>query len=165
MILLLEDNIRGSIGSIMGDRYVKSDDNKKLLYMDAANLYGHSMSESLPHDEIEYDINVKLEDILNTPDDSDIGYFIEIDSNYPDKIKEKTKKFPFCPENKILVKDKFNEYMKQIKPKNFKKSQKIICDWNDKKSYLVHYRMLKFYIRHGMIADKVHEINSFEQSK
>ena len=31
--------------------------------------------------------------------------------------------------------------------------------------YLVHYRMLKFYIRHGMIVDKVHEIISFKQSK
>ena len=30
---------------------------------------------------------------------------------------------------------------------------------------LVHYRMLKFYVRHGMVVDKSHEIISFEQSK
>ena len=29
MILLLENNIRGGISSVMGDRYIKSDDNKK----------------------------------------------------------------------------------------------------------------------------------------
>ena len=29
MILLLENNIRGGISSVMGDRYVKSDGNKK----------------------------------------------------------------------------------------------------------------------------------------
>ena len=34
----------------MGDRYVKSDENKKILYMDATNLYGHSMSQLLPYD-------------------------------------------------------------------------------------------------------------------
>ena len=44
------------------------------------------MSEYLPYDEIEFDRNVELEEILNTPDDSDIGYFIEVNLKYPDKI-------------------------------------------------------------------------------
>ena len=55
----------------MGDRYVESDE-KKILYVDANNLYGWAMSESLPYDEINSDSNVEIEDILNTPDDSDI---------------------------------------------------------------------------------------------
>ena len=79
MILLLENNIRGGISSVMGDTYIKSDENKKVLYIDANNLYGHSMSQFLPYDEIKFDNTVKLEDILNTPDDSDFGYFIELD--------------------------------------------------------------------------------------
>ena len=73
MISLLEKNIRGGISSVMGDRYIKSDENKKILYIDANNLSGHSMSEPLPYDEIKFDQNINLEDILNTPDDSDIG--------------------------------------------------------------------------------------------
>ena len=32
MVLLLENNIRGGISSLMDDRYVKSDENKKYLY-------------------------------------------------------------------------------------------------------------------------------------
>ena len=44
MILLLENNIRGGISSVIGDRYVKSSDTKKIIYIDANNLYGHSMS-------------------------------------------------------------------------------------------------------------------------
>ena len=44
MILLLENNIRGGVSPVMGDRYIKSDDKKKILYIDANNLYGHSMS-------------------------------------------------------------------------------------------------------------------------
>ena len=34
-----------------------------------------------------------------------------------------------------------------------------------KKNYFIHYRMLKFYIRHGKIIDKVHKIISFKQSR
>ena len=152
MILLLENNIRGGISSVMGDRYIRSDDNKKVLYFDANSLYGDSMSQPLPYDEIKYDNNNKLEDILNTPDDSDIGYLIEVDLKYSDNIKEKTKNFPFAPVNKKINPDKFSDYMKEIKPDTYIQNKKLISDWSDKKNYLVHYRMLKFYIRHGMIV-------------
>ena len=165
IILLLENNIRGGISSVMGDRYIRSDDNKKVLYFDANNLYGDSMSQPLPYDETKYDNNNKLEDILNTPDDSDIGYFIEVDSEYPNNVKEKTKKFLFCPENRKIIPDNFNDYMKEIKPDIYIQNKKMICDWSNKKNYLVHYRMVKFYLRHGMIVDKVHNIISFRQSR
>ena len=165
MILLLENNIRGGISSVMGDRYIKSDDNKKILYIDANNLYGHSMSQYLPFDEIKFDNNVTLEDIINTPDDNDIGYFVEVDLKYPDNIKEKTKKFPFAPVNKKINHDNYNDYMKEIRPDTYVQTKKLICDWSDKKNYLIHYRMLKFYIRHGMVVERVHNIISFKQSR
>ena len=103
------------------------------------------MSEPLPYDETKSDKNVKLEYILNTPDDSDIGCFIEVDIKYLDNIKEKTKQFPFAPEKKIIP-DDFSDYMKEIKPDTYTQTRKMICDWSDKKNYLVHYRMLKFYV-------------------
>ena len=49
--------------------------------MDVTNLYGHSMSQPLPYDGIEMwhghpDLQMnKLEQILNTPDDSGNGFF------------------------------------------------------------------------------------------
>ena len=58
------------------------------------------MSEPLPYDEIKFDKNVKLKDILNTEDDSDIDYFVEVDLKNPDDIKEKTRYLSFCPEKK-----------------------------------------------------------------
>ena len=63
----------------MGDSSVKSDENKKILYMDATDLFGHSLSQPLPYDDNEIDKNVKLEEILITPGGSDIGYFFEVD--------------------------------------------------------------------------------------
>ena len=171
LILLIENNIRGGISSVMGNRYVKSDENDKIIYVDATNLYGHSMSQFLPHDEIEMwhghpDKYWKwLDEILITPDGSEIGYFVEVDLKYRDNIKQKTKYFPFCPENEKINPNKYSEYMNSIKPENYTKSKKLICDWTDKKKYLIHYRMLKFYVRHGMIVEKIHEIISFKQSR
>ena len=129
------------------------------------------MSQMLPYDETEIwhgDPDKSwswLDVILNTPDDADTGYFLEVDLKYPDNIREKTKHFPFCPENKAICSDKYNEYMNNIKPNSYTKSKKLICDWTDKKKYLLHYRMLKFYVRHGMVVEKIHEIISFKQSK
>ena len=77
--------------------------------MDATNLYGHSMSQPLPYDEIKFDKNGKLEDTLNTPDNSDIGFFIEVDLTYPDNIKEKAKNFPIAPGNKKINPDNFSD--------------------------------------------------------
>ena len=100
LILTLESNIRGGISSGMGDRYVKSNENKKIFYIDSYNLYGHSMSQPLPYDEIEMwhgdpDLYMNwLEEILNTPDECDIGYFIEANLRYLDIIKKK--QFPIC---------------------------------------------------------------------
>ena len=105
----------------MGDRFVKLDGNRNILSVDATNNYSHSMSQMLTYDEIEIghghpDLYItKFEEILITGDDSDIGYFIEVDLKYPNNIKEKTKVFPFCPENKICIKTGFRDYMKNIK--------------------------------------------------
>ena len=108
LISTLGNNIRGGISSVMGDRYVKSDEIKKIWYMDATNLYGHSMIQPSPY-EIEMwnghpDLYMnKLEEILNTPDDSDIGYFIQVDLTYPDNIK-KQRIFHFVLKIKLSLK-------------------------------------------------------------
>ena len=49
----------------------------------------------------------KFEDVLYTLDDFDLGYFFEVDIKFIDKIKQKTKKIPFGPENEISPQDKF----------------------------------------------------------
>ena len=51
--LLSESNIRGDISSVMGVRYVNSDDNEKIIYKDATNFFGHSISQMLAYDGIQ----------------------------------------------------------------------------------------------------------------
>ena len=76
------------------------------------------MSEFLPYDEIQFSRYVNFEDISNTPDDV-IGCFVESDLSHPNNMKEKTKTFPFCPENKKIDPSKFNSCMNKIKPDNY----------------------------------------------
>ena len=167
MLLLIENNIRGGISGVMGPRYVSSDDKTKILYIDANNLYGWAMIQFLPYGDLEFvGVNqLGLEDILKTVDDSETGYFVEVDLEYPDSIKEKTKYFPFCPENKVIDPSKYSEYMANRSPVGLQgsKLKKMICDWTNKQNYLVHYRLLKFYVRHGMVVTKVHRVIQFKQ--
>ena len=101
----------------MGDRYVKSDKNKKILKQ---MLIIYMVTRCLNH---YFNMkNLKFDEILNTPDVSDIGYFIEVDLSYPNNIKEKRRHFPFAPENEVIPKDKYNDYMKKIQPKVYTKS-------------------------------------------
>ena len=98
LLLLLENNIRGGISSVMGDRHVQSDENKQILEIDANNLYGWAMSQYLPTGEFEilplnpcnytdnYNLEHLVEDLLQIPDDNEYGFFIECDLEYPAEI-------------------------------------------------------------------------------
>ena len=55
--------------------------------------------------------------------------------------------------------------MKEILADTYTQTRKLICDWSDTKIYLVLYRMVKIFVRHGMVADKILEKISFKQSK
>ena len=55
--------------------------------------------------------------------------------------------------------------MKKIKPTNYTNVKDLLCGWIDKEKYLLHYIMLKFYVRLGTIGDKIQETFSFKQSK
>ena len=102
---------------------------------------------------------------MNTEDESDIGYIIQVDMEYPDAMKEKTKHFPICPESKVNRQDKIGDYMNETKSKTYIPRTKLIFDWTDMRKNLNHKRMLKFYTKHGMVVEKVHERISFTQSR
>ena len=68
----------------------------------------------------------KLEQIINTLHDNDIGYFLEVDLRSPDNISEKTKIFHLCPQNKVFHKDKNNDFKKKITPKIYTKAKKLL---------------------------------------
>jgi hypothetical protein len=174
---IMENGIRGGICGTMGTRYVKAnnkylpdyDKDKEslyLLYEDANNLYGWSMSESLPYGDFKLLTEDEIEslNVMEVGDDSDVGYILECDLEYPDSIKLKTRNFPFLPERMKIDDSKLSDYQLLFKGKSIR-TEKLVCNQYDKKNYIIHYRMLKFYLRHGIILKKIHRAVSFKQSK
>ena len=50
------------------------------------------------------------------------------------------------------------------KPAKYKSTEKLIMDQTNKQRYFLHYRDLKFYIRHGIRILNVHTVYKFKQS-
>ena len=186
LLLLLENNIRGGISSVMGDRFVESNENKQILYIDANNLFGWAMSQYLPSgdfkkiqlccpsvpflentestlcDDLELCDEIK-EDILSTPDDNEYGYFIECDLEYPVEIEEKTENIPLCPYQTKADPNLFSDYMNSVKQTIYKPNPKLMCDVTNKQKYKMHYKVFKFYISMGMKITKIHCVYRFKQ--
>ena len=163
--LLLENNMRGGPSACMGNHHVKRGE-IKIVYEDLNNLYGWSMSQYLPTGDF-HEIKVtksNLKTILRTLDNDDNGFLIECDLEYPNNIHEKTKHFPFLPEKKTVKLEDFSPYMKTNKPEKYKPTEKLIMDKTNKQKYFLHYRDLKFYIRHGIRILNVYTIYKFKQS-
>ena len=156
LLLLLENNIRGGISSVMGNRHVQSDENKQILYIDANNLYGWTMSQYLPTGEFKklqlpenYSQDQLVEDLLQIPDDNEYGFFIECDLFYPAEIKENTKNFPFCPYQTKADPDLFSAYMNSVNQPNYKPTSKLMCDVTNKSKYMIHTGCLSFILTKG----------------
>ena len=163
--LLLENNMRGGPSACMGNRYVKRGE-RKIVYEDMNNLYGWSMSQYLPTGDFQ-EIKVtksNLKTILRTPDNNEHGFLIECDLEYPSSLHKKTKHFSFLPEKKTVKVEDFSPYMTANKPEKYKPTEKLIMDQTNKQRYFLHYRDLKFYIRHEIRTLNVHTVYKFKQS-
>ena len=179
MYNIFERGIRGGL-TFVNKHHIKSetvgDDHIHLKYYDQNNLYGSSLSKPLPHsefswlnqDELEYYSNPS--NILKIPDEGDWGYYFEVDLIYPNSIKNKTADFPLAPESGEVTEDMFSPFMSQFhnnltecgQPR-YKPCRKLLLTQYDKKNYLVHFCILKFYLEMGMLLKSVHRIIKFRQ--
>ena len=98
---------------------------------------------------------------MSLPDDSETGYFLEFDLEYPDKIKPLSINFPFCPEPLFIPNEDLSYYQKCLLGSEKRpKFEKLILSQKDKLKYIVHYRCLKFYLQHVMVFRKVYNLIS-----
>ena len=154
---------RGGICGIMGDRYINngngnsnsnsnnnsndnsnnnqrsrfadSNSNRLIWYIGANNLYGYAMMQKLPYKDFTYS-DTSLDVIVNTPDDSDHGYYIVCDNNYTNRCKERREQLALMP-YKRKIND--NELGFREKDEGKARSEKLILDQNNKTEYTVHY--------------------------
>ncbi|GFT96554.1 uncharacterized protein TNCV_5022151 [Trichonephila clavipes] len=145
MLLFIEKGVRGGISqccnryAIANNRYMSNinpdDEIKYLMYLDANNLYGYPMSKYLPlKDFVWSDNNLTKQDILNLSDESDVGYILEVDLEYPSDLHDKHSDFPLAPENKP--------------PPNCKEAR-LLTTLEPKIKYILHYSNLKLYLKLG----------------
>ena len=107
------------------------------------------MSQRLPVNGLDWVENVSKfnEDFIKKYDEnSNTGHFLEVDIDYPKKLFNLHKDLPFLPESKKL-----------------NKVEKLICDIEDKKKYVIHIRALKQALNNGLRFKKVHRIIQFKQ--
>ena len=87
--------------------YDKYKEQSYLQYWDANNLYGWAMFQKLPVNNFEWikDIYQFNEDFLkNYNEESDEGYFIEVNVQYLEKLHELYNNVPFSPEGMKIEK-------------------------------------------------------------
>ena len=84
--------------------------------------------------------------IKNYDENSNKGYFLEVDIDYPKELFDDHKNLSFLPERKKA-----------------EKIEKLICSIEGKKKYVIHIRALKKALNHGLKLKKVHRIIQFKQ--
>ena len=107
------------------------------------------MSEKLPVDGFEWveDLSVIDEDFIkNYDEDSNVGYFIKADIEYPKELHTMHSDLRFLPE-KMEV----------------NKCKKLICNMYDKKNYVDHIRSITQALNHGLKTKKIHKVIKFNQ--
>ena len=159
MLLMIESGIRGSMCQSIHTyakannkymiNYDKSIKSSYLMYLDANNLYGWTMSKKLPVNGFKWENDLSRFNenfIKNYNENSDVGYFLEVDIEYPKQLWSYHKDLPFLPERKKLG-----------------KVEKLVCSIEDKEKYVIHIRALKQALNHGLVLKDVHRVIKFNQ--
>ncbi|MEW8333910.1 MAG: hypothetical protein AB2692_23470, partial [Candidatus Thiodiazotropha sp.] len=115
--LFIEKGMRGGI-SMVSKRYAKANnplvegyDSEKpsshILYLDANNLYGWAMSQYLPTSGFRWVDASECQQLAKTiaeqPADSEEGYILEVDLEYPAPLHKAHNAYPLAPERMVDV--------------------------------------------------------------
>ena len=176
MYIMIENGIRGGFTTV-ARRYAKANnpqidgydggDQTWLLYLDVNNLYGYAMVDTLPYGDYKWTFE-SLNTITSTPDDSDVGYILEVDLVYPDDLHDEHNDFPLAPHKMTIQPDMLSGTAKEILERTQHKlipTSKLVSTFLPRNRYVIHYRTLKYYLSKGLHVTRVHRIISFKQSK
>ena len=120
-----------------------------ITYLDKNNLYGWAMSEYLPYEKFEWVKNVDELDVMSINKKSGVGYFLEVDLEYPNELHELHNDYPLAPEKLAVSNDMLSTYCKNIADKYDIKVgdvKKLIPNLGDKTKYVLHDRNLQLYL-------------------
>ena len=120
------------------------------------------MSEYLPYEGFEWLQNVDEFDVMSIREKSQIGYFLQVDLEYPDKLHE----HPLAPEKRAASSsDMLSKFCKKIADKYVMKVgdvKKLIPNLGNRTNYVARYRDLQLYLFLGMKLTKIHRVLEFK---
>lgn len=137
----------------------------ELLFLDCNSMYptqllnylAFSNYELIPDNEL-----CKL-NIAELPDDTGIGWILEVDASYPEDIElmDRDHYFPLGISHRSLDRQDLSaeqqidfDRLSSSKDNPFKKSR-LSMDFHPKKGLKVYYKLLKYYISRGLRIDRV----------
>ena len=106
--------MRGGLSSVFSSRHEvanntmlpefnESKDVSSIIYIDANNLYGGIMLQyPLPLKDFELVEDISLDKILQTEDEGDIGFLVEVDLEYPDELHDKHADYSLVPDKESI---------------------------------------------------------------
>ena len=164
------------------DEYDKTKPSAYLLYLDANNLYGWSMSQDLPYGDFEWVPQEKLDKLFSKP--SGMRYFqkdflykelgkgkgayIMCDLEFPPEIHDKLNFYPLAPVSGCVPEEWISGYAKKMHEtagtQHDPKSRLLLQTLTPRKQYVVYYKNLKFYLKKGMKLTKVYKVLTFSEA-
>ena len=173
--LFIEKGMRGGISyiahrhAVANNKYMKNYNPERessyIMYLDANNLYGWAMSQSLPFKDFNW---LPPEDFIldNYTDDTRKGVILEVDLEYPEELHHLHNDYPLAPEKILVSDDMLSPYCKGLKDSENISSgrvHKLVPNLMSKEKYILHYRNLQQYLSLGMKLKKVHRVLEFTQ--
>ena len=80
-------------------------------------------------------------------EESDKGYFLEVDVQYPERLHDLHNDLPFLPERLRI-----------------EKVEKLVANLHDRTEYVIQIRNLKQSLNHGLVLKKVQRVIIFNQN-
>ena len=101
------------------------------------NLCGREMGEYLPYGGFELLKNVDGFDVKSISEKREIGYFLEVDLEYPNELHELHNDYPLALEKLIVSSNMLSKCYKEIAVKKID-VKKLIPNLGNKTKYVLH---------------------------
>ena len=163
------------------DMYDPEKPHKFLIYLDANNLYGWSMSQDLPYGDFEW-VRSDYIDLVNAQKDdfhffkvdflnklgAGRGAYIMCDLEFPKETHDVLNWYPLAPMTGCVPEEwisNFSRMMHEVAgTKHDTKSRLLLQTLTKREKYVVYYKNLQFYLKHGMKITKIYKILKFSEA-